>query len=290
MIQFEWHRPRLGYMWVMRGLDGELTEVSAGMNDPTQGDYVLMPRQDSPLLRTEPLAGHTAVFREFSELTTKMADIVRFANTFGNLGVQFDVLGRLGDGEPPEPPAEIDGDAQREAWSRVTAPREYRDADTLARWVSEIRQMRSQVAMWDNVRRGGGSELDKKELLAAINTGLHETRVGAALAPTKKKGELAVHLVPPNLLGAMWAQFAWAVAGDKEVRRCATCGKWFVLDPDTARTSRLYCTEACRSRQYRRKKTEARELAASGESVAAIAARLESDVATVQGWLAAKPS
>src|SRR5439155_5955574 len=58
-------------------------------------------------------------------------------------------------------------------------------------------------------------------------------------------GRLALRLVPATLLGALWLQFAAAVDGGHDFRACRECGRWFRLDPATARTSREFCANAC---------------------------------------------
>jgi hypothetical protein len=69
---------------------------------------------------------------------------------------------------------------------------------------------------------------------------------------------LQLHIRPNSLLGALWLQFVQAVNGNKKYRRCQECGAWFVLDPATARKSRLFCSDLCRNRAFRRKKALAK--------------------------------
>lgn len=67
-----------------------------------------------------------------------------------------------------------------------------------------------------------------------------------------------LHLVPKSLLGALWVQFALAINGDKEYRECGHCSTWFELSPGTARTSRFYCSDACKMKAYRERKNSSR--------------------------------
>jgi hypothetical protein len=100
-----------------------------------------------------------------------------------------------------------------------------------------------------------------------------------------KLGGLALQVKPNSLLGALWIQFALAVAGNKKYRACATCRQWFELSPQIARTSKLFCSEACRSQAYRNRKEKAHLLAAEGKTFKQIAEELGSDLKTVQEWL-----
>ena len=53
--------------------------------------------------------------------------------------------------------------------------------------------------------------------------------------------------VPSDLLSAMWLQFALGVSADCEYRACSVCGTWFELSPETARTSRRFCSDPCKA-------------------------------------------
>ena len=67
-------------------------------------------------------------------------------------------------------------------------------------------------------------------------------------------GQQVLQVVPLTLLSATWLQFAQAIAGNREQRACKECGAWFeVSSRDDGRTARrLFCSDACKSRDYRR--------------------------------------
>jgi hypothetical protein len=79
-------------------------------------------------------------------------------------------------------------------------------------------------------------------------------------------------------------QFANAVEGGKEYRRCDTCKTWFEASAH-ARAGAKFCRNACRFRAYRIRQAKAREFYAQGVTVSDIATRLNSDDETVKGWL-----
>jgi hypothetical protein len=60
--------------------------------------------------------------------------------------------------------------------------------------------------------------------------------------------------VPPNLLAAMWLQFAQAVAGEFELYPCEACGKFFQRGPGGRRADATTCSDACRQRKKRMQK------------------------------------
>ena len=103
-----------------------------------------------------------------------------------------------------------------------------------------------------------------------------------------KEGRSDLHILPNSLIGALWLQFAQAVDGDRKYRRCAECRTWFEISPETARVTRTYCSNACRSKAYRKRQLEAEQLHAQGIPVEEISRRLESDIKTVSGWIGGK--
>jgi hypothetical protein len=87
----------------------------------------------------------------------------------------------------------------------------------------------------------------------------------------------------------MWLQFAQAIGGDRKYRACKECGKWFeVSTSDTGfRINRLFCSDACESKDYRDRKARAGALKAEGRSNKDIAKELDTDVETIQKWVGA---
>lgn len=76
-------------------------------------------------------------------------------------------------------------------------------------------------------------------------------------------GRLHVVHVPRNLLAALWWQFAQVVTRLKDVRTCPVCGKGFEI-PDhgnlgevSSRNDRKFCSDKCKSKDYRDRKAAA---------------------------------
>jgi hypothetical protein len=100
-------------------------------------------------------------------------------------------------------------------------------------------------------------------------------------------GTQVLQIVPHNLLGAMWLQFAHAIAGNKKHRSCKECGKWIEIssEDDGRSARRMFCSDSCKFRDYRRRKDRAQRLKAEGKPVKAIAKELDTDVETIKKWL-----
>jgi hypothetical protein len=84
-----------------------------------------------------------------------------------------------------------------------------------------------------------------------INRALSGT-VSPRLLWSEDRSRLELHPYPESLCGALWFQFARAVANDTRFRRCRVCGTWFELSARTARSDKIYCSNTCRTRAFRR--------------------------------------
>ena len=80
--------------------------------------------------------------------------------------------------------------------------------------------------------------------------------VSPRLLWNRDRSRLGVYVAPGSLLGALWLQFAQAIEHDNNFRRCVECGTWFELTPRTARSDKVYCTNACRTKAYRKRQAE----------------------------------
>ena len=84
-------------------------------------------------------------------------------------------------------------------------------------------------------------------------------RVSAVLAsvgPQEPDIPLSTRILPHNLIGALWLQLALAVEQSKSYRQCFECAKWFEVAPGVGRPEKQYCSDACRMRAYRKRKTD----------------------------------
>lgn len=76
----------------------------------------------------------------------------------------------------------------------------------------------------------------------------HLTR--AALLWDTRDLDCAIHVVPCNLLGAMWLQLAVEITALRESPKCQECGEYFIAK----RAKAKYCSTRCRVRNWRRAK------------------------------------
>lgn len=228
------------------------------------GDEEMLGRVTSPLKHFP-----GKLHRVFAQTSPTPEAILRFANNFGRLGGDIPGLiavKDLGDGKSLLGP----GEDQRKWIKEITV---IAAAVSLWDWVRERNTERlSEEVYWDGdlVRVGGR----KGMLIAAKNyrRDLFETiergdviqpallavqrivnkhiweRTGARLL-LNREGELEQHIVPNGLIGAIWLDFALAIDGNTQYRKCERCGTAFPVFPKGHR--RKFCSDKCRSAQHR---------------------------------------
>jgi len=81
---------------------------------------------------------------------------------------------------------------------------------------------------------------------------LHTTPRLLRVLSAPEKTPLQLGIVPKNLLGAMWLQFARVIEGELQYERCAECGQWFHVKPKGNRSNTRFCRPACRVKANRR--------------------------------------
>jgi hypothetical protein len=119
-----------------------------------------------------------------------------------------------------------------------------------------------------------------------INSGLCST-VSPRLQLDPGSGESLLVHHPISLLGALWLQFANAIAGKRKQRQCKVCGTWFDISgykPGKTKR-RVFCSDQCKSRDYRDRRDRAQLLKAQGNSPTAIAEELDTDIETINKWV-----
>ncbi len=297
-FQFHWEVPETGFRWVERKEDGEPRWVLA-YHEPAA--------RPAPTKRYAPLREHTGLFRTFAATPTTKAGILAFANKYGRLGTGDDAA--FFDPVDSKPSGDNLYFAEYfSSWAKAIASIRYaitlwdliqrRDRDGLSHYV---RWQDTRTVMFKRDGEWTPAPSLPDDLQAALVPGeivvpavffvqgelnLHIGRVvSPAVLFTADYTRLSLYLMPDTLLGAVWLQFAQAVTGSREHRQCQQCDKWFEIHPDVARTNRVFCSNACRSKAYRGRQSEAHRLADAGLPATAIAERLGTDSETVQEWI-----
>jgi hypothetical protein len=139
------------------------------------------------------------------------------------------------------------------------------DPERIDHWYDPIRQMARAVAAWDKAKSTGNFEnviqiIRRRaryrlfaEFLEDVGEGI-TANVLLKMDRVTKVARLCIR--PEDLLDALWIQLALAIDGNQNLRPCAECHTWFRIETGGGRSDKEYCSDACRMRAYRRRKTE----------------------------------
>jgi len=122
--------------------------------------------------------------------------------------------------------------------------------ETVGEWRDEIRRMREVISKWEHLQSEKPVKFAKtyKRFFPFPTSGLtHTLEAGPS-------GKLEQYLEPKSLLAAMWVQFAGAIEGTTSFSPCAECSNWIDTVPGSNRPDKIYCSDACRMRAYRKRK------------------------------------
>jgi hypothetical protein len=171
-----------------------------------------------------------SAFLEFAQTPTTEEGIKAFANRYGLMG-----------------------------------PAEHFVSHWLDAWVLRIRAMERLVTLWEKSNRTGDFtkliglvERAPKELPLA---NLEKPQAGLQVLLKKDPRNATARLCirPNNLYDALLAQLVLAIDGNLNLRACVVCRMWFTLEAGTGRSDKIYCSNACSMRAYRRRKGDTRK-------------------------------
>ena len=214
----------------------------------------------------EPLELEPAIHRSFASLGRDEESYSAFASSFGLLhgGIEVQI-------EMPQ------GETGKGLSVSVGEPVKI--------WRSEVEDMRQALRVWDwNQNR------DIEDLTEFLDSRTREFPVeiqaafmsGDLVSPSmfwisgqiskRVVGEINIHFaeevpVSPghmlalsikSLRAGLWLMLGLEMHDGKKYASCAQCGKWFEIRTGSRRTTRVYCSNACRTRAYRNRQGEVR--------------------------------
>lgn len=123
-----------------------------------------------------------------------------------------------------------------------------------------------------------------------INARLHDQTAGCSpqilFDPMRKKH--AFRIVPHTLLACAWWRLARALYGEVKFETCPICRREFEITPGIHQGHAIFCSQACRQKDHRRKVNKAKELHAKGKTVKQIATHFDTSPETINNWLTKK--
>jgi hypothetical protein len=285
LINFRWRVPKDGYHWIQAGVhekSGASSSFFDDMNPKSKPQWVLTDGLPIGLpydaREYALLEAPTSLHRTFAGIPADDRDaILEFADEYGMLGVgqRADEPNESGGKRLDRTPVETWASWKKaikqmrravSVWGMVTA----RDRKGLARcilwkpgperWYFESHIPNDvyleRIEPVENLFRPGNVLVPAAFLVQRwINANLAGVASPRVLYDLKK-GRRVLRVVPHTLLAAMWLQFAQTVDGAIQHRACKECGTWFEISTGEKgfRINRQFCSDACKSRDYRRKK------------------------------------
>lgn len=316
LIVFKWGPPELGFRWVS-GQEGASSRAGRFLVEVEPHDHEQQRRREAGqalLLRRprETLVDSPALFRELADLEASEDSIRAFAEEHGWLGIEDDF--RQGylvtKGESYDAWSKEIGDLRHavellDMLRKGNAQALHEWAVVESGWPSLSRPLLGEL--WENAESPRRTEGLAAERCEEIEGGSAEAKARLAIQLLANKrlrkhasaelidrsdtsaGSLPrglyLHLAPKDLLGAIWIQFAEALDGESEFRRCAHCKRWFAISPTARQRDSVYCGSPCRMRSYRGRQERARQLHRQGKDVDAIARDLRTTPSRVERWV-----
>jgi len=277
MIHFRWPVFKGGYKFVpVSQKDG--VPLSSRHNPADEFPNLVLKRTIAK--RTErgfddryPLDDHSCLFQTFAKMRIHQDDIEKFTSKYGPLGLR-DTQGNLlikTTGEPFRAWQEAIKDMRTaiSCWAKFLKPQKMKwvtpEFSSFDPHGSDDLKKLNREALWLAFKSLYSYDPPISREINIPDNDEHATMLYLIKKYLKDhttndmdwdpdRMEFKFRVVPSNLLGGIWTQFAFAVHEFKKYRPCANCRVWFELSPGIARTNRIYCSEACRLRLYRRKK------------------------------------
>lgn len=275
---FEWEVAADGYCWRESRLGPTLVTIADG--------------PEARMIRYRPFSKeHAGLFTTFAGLDQSPDSVLSFANRYGFLGPP--VLRNFWQDAPVSVPGSADGNILPSTLTRsITSvggfcgellSDEQSDAGLGSWcWVSAIKALATLVS--HRTRRA-----DDKWMTASIGLTVN-LYLGRTAAPyldwSNPRRSFHLRLRPQSLLGALWLQAALAITEAKVFRNCPVCERPIEISRSGgARADAKFCSNKCKTRDYRDRKAKARTLADKGLGASQIARRLRTDSSTIRRWL-----
>jgi hypothetical protein len=266
-FEFTWEVSSLGYEW----------KTAEPVSTPKRKRRYLIEKfavgLQRPVRRYRPLEDASGLFRTFAEIPLTHEGVQTFASMYGMLGKGVTELVVPGSSDS------VHAGESFECWiEEIGLIR-----DLLGLWdalVSKNHSVLAKIIRWNKVgvraqwgsgklgRRGGwiAAQDIRADLLQSfvpgnllspgwhclqqlLNAQLTKYPAGARLLWDR---DLALFMAPGSLISAIWFQFAAAIDGNRDYRRCKHCRRWFEIG-GARRSDAVFCSNACKFRDFRRK-------------------------------------
>jgi hypothetical protein len=98
-----------------------------------------------------------------------------------------------------------------------------------------------------------GTSTERGEFLEFYNQWMTDSlKFEVTVDPATGEARSEVHAA--SLQHLVMIQWGMSIAASVEHRQCMECTAWFAVHPGAGRPEKLYCSDACRMRAYRKRK------------------------------------
>lgn len=170
-------------------------------------------------------------------------------------------------------------------------------------WSSQVSLMRMFIEWSQHEPNGTESQTDSADLTPLTSEQVRQVRgvplqmlvnetlaqcCGPRVTMSPDLDSWIFRFEPRSLLGAIWLQAAQAASAGLQHRQCARdgCRKLIAIARSVgARSDARFCSDACKSKDYRNRLQRAKRLRKDGWTIARIAKAVDTPQLTVKGWL-----
>jgi hypothetical protein len=128
------------------------------------------------------------------------------------------------------------------------------ELETIASWFDAIRALQDALSTWQKAE-DTGDFTKLLRLMTRTEHGITDHAVAVSLAVGEGAAVPRLSLSPKNLFEALMLQLALAIDGSQSLQTCVECKGWFTIQAGRGRSDKRYCSDACRMRAYRRRKS-----------------------------------
>ncbi len=255
-------------------------------------EALIWPKGRDSMTSHQPLVEQPALFYKFADLgySPTNSDILAFANRYGWLGQiesLVDPSTMMFEGNSPNARQNVISGEPIDQWFRqlnqyipylelweaiVAGDQTY--LASVIHWYDNvgsvsygkqsvgsilIASMNNDRALFQTFAPGELLRPAKVVLTRVINQKLSDLCSPSLLFKHRSYTQSHLYFACKNLLGVIWLQFAKAVESNMEYRRCAHCSKPFIPNLGERGKKKKFCTDACKSKNYRAKLKQPRK-------------------------------
>jgi hypothetical protein len=120
-------------------------------------------------------------------------------------------------------------------------------------WLGIFCLVRSMINDWTQSRKARDFVCMSSYLEQEYNSSLSGS-LTYQLELNEQTGEAQSRIICSSLRNYIDVQWGMSVAANVLHRQCVECPNWFSVHPDTSRPEKVFCSDACRMRAYRKRK------------------------------------